>query len=98
MGLPFGNPLLFQGALAAFGKGGTICDIHPSIMGLMDWFFDYISEFIPAWQLDGGHMARTLLGAKWHKYATYGSLGILGFTRILDVCITNSCSVELKKS
>ena len=22
-------------------------------------------------------MARTLLGAKWHKYATYGSLGIL---------------------
>ena len=34
-------------------------------------------NLLPAWQLDGGHMARTLLGVKLHKYATYGSMAIL---------------------
>jgi len=34
-------------------------------------------NLLPAWQLDGGHMARTLLGAKLHRYATYGSMAIL---------------------
>jgi membrane-associated protease RseP (regulator of RpoE activity) len=34
-------------------------------------------NLLPAWQLDGGHMARTLLGKKWHKIATYASTGLL---------------------
>jgi len=34
-------------------------------------------NLLPAWQLDGGHMARTLLGSKMHRYATYGSMAIL---------------------
>jgi membrane-associated protease RseP (regulator of RpoE activity) len=34
-------------------------------------------NLLPAWQLDGGHMARALFGKKWHKIATYGSMGIL---------------------
>jgi membrane-associated protease RseP (regulator of RpoE activity) len=34
-------------------------------------------NLLPAWQLDGGHLARTLLGPKLHRYATYGSMGIL---------------------
>ena len=40
-------------------------------------FSYYIFEFIPAWQLDGGHMARALFGKKWHQYATYASMGVL---------------------
>ncbi len=32
---------------------------------------------MPAWHLDGGHMARTFFGAKWHRYSTYGSLVVL---------------------
>jgi len=34
-------------------------------------------NLLPAWQLDGGHMARTLFGKKWHKYATYASMAVL---------------------
>jgi membrane-associated protease RseP (regulator of RpoE activity) len=34
-------------------------------------------NLLPAWQLDGGHLARTLLGSKLHRYATYGSMAIL---------------------
>jgi membrane-associated protease RseP (regulator of RpoE activity) len=34
-------------------------------------------NLLPAWQLDGGHLARVILGKKWHKVATYASMGIL---------------------
>ena len=34
-------------------------------------------NLLPAWQLDGGHMARALFGKKWHQYATYASMGVL---------------------
>ena len=34
-------------------------------------------NLLPAWQLDGGHMARTVFGKKTHTYATYASLGVL---------------------
>ena len=34
-------------------------------------------NLLPAWQLDGGHLARIIFGKKWHKIATYASMGIL---------------------
>jgi membrane-associated protease RseP (regulator of RpoE activity) len=34
-------------------------------------------NLLPAWQLDGGHMARALFGRKWHQIATYASMGVL---------------------
>jgi membrane-associated protease RseP (regulator of RpoE activity) len=34
-------------------------------------------NLLPAWQLDGGHMSRVILGQKWHKIATYASMGVL---------------------
>ena len=34
-------------------------------------------NLLPAWQLDGGHMARSLFGAKWHRIGTYASIGVL---------------------
>lgn len=48
------------------------------------WFGFLITflNLLPAWQLDGGHIARATLGKKWHKITTYigiGILGILGF-------------------
>ena len=43
----------------------------------MVWILITFLNLLPAWQLDGGHMARTLLGPKMHRYATYGSMAIL---------------------
>ena len=34
-------------------------------------------NLLPAWQLDGGHLARVIFGKKWHKIATYASMGVL---------------------
>jgi membrane-associated protease RseP (regulator of RpoE activity) len=34
-------------------------------------------NLLPAWQLDGGHMARAIFGQKIHQFATYGSVGVL---------------------
>jgi Zn-dependent protease len=34
-------------------------------------------NLMPAWQLDGGHLARSALGVRWHKILTYASIAIL---------------------
>lgn len=39
-------------------------------------------NLIPAWQLDGGHLARAMFGERWHRIITYvgiGALFIMGF-------------------
>ena len=75
--LPWGNPLLFQGALILLGKASQFVFYTPILWASWFGFIITFLNLIPAAQLDGGHMARTLLGPKWHKYTTYGSLGIL---------------------
>ncbi len=74
-----GEPLLMSASLALFGKGGTGHEIILTPVMFAAWigFLITFLNLLPAWQLDGGHMARTLLGAKLHKYATYASMGIL---------------------
>lgn len=74
-----GQPLLMYAALEAFGKAGegyTVI-ITPLIFAAWVGFFITFLNMLPAWQLDGGHMARVLLGQKLHKYATYASVGVL---------------------
>jgi Zn-dependent protease len=75
----FGEPLFLQGSLALFGKGGSDNEVilTPVLWAAWIGFFITFLNLMPAWQLDGGHMARTFFGAKWHKYSTYASLGIL---------------------
>lgn len=39
-------------------------------------------NLIPAWQLDGGHLARAMFGEHWHRIITYAGIGalfIMGF-------------------
>ena len=39
-------------------------------------------NLIPAWQLDGGHLARAMFGEYWHRIITYAGIGalfIMGF-------------------
>ena len=75
-----GEPLLMTASLIMFGKG----DVHentiymtPVMFAAWIGFLITFLNLLPAWQLDGGHMARTLLGPKLHRYATFGSIGIL---------------------
>ena len=74
-----GEPLLMTASLAMFGKGGAGHEVIMTPIMFAAWFGFLITflNLLPAWQLDGGHMARTLLGPKMHKYATYGSMAIL---------------------
>ena len=74
-----GEPLLMTASLALFGKGGAGHEVIMTPVMFAAWigFLITFLNLLPAWQLDGGHMARTLLGVKLHKYATYGSMAIL---------------------
>lgn len=74
-----GEPLLMSASLAMFGKGGTGHEVIMTPVLFAAWigFLITFLNLLPAWQLDGGHMARTLLGPKMHRYATYGSMAIL---------------------
>ncbi|MFQ5475826.1 MAG: site-2 protease family protein [Nitrosopumilus sp.] len=74
-----GEPLLMTASLAMFGKGGDGQEVIMTPIMFAAWigFLITFLNLLPAWQLDGGHMARTLLGPKLHRYATYGSMAIL---------------------
>ena len=74
-----GEPLLMTASLAMFGKGGEGHEVLMTPVLFAAWigFLITFLNLLPAWQLDGGHMARTLLGRRWHQYATYASMGIL---------------------
>jgi len=74
-----GESLLMSASLAMFGKGGTGHEVIMTPVLFAAWvgFLITFLNLLPAWQLDGGHMARTLLGPKLHRYATFGSIGIL---------------------
>ena len=74
-----GEPLLMTASLALFGKGmpGHEVIMTPIMFAAWIGFLITFLNLLPAWQLDGGHMARTLLGPKLHRYATYGSMIIL---------------------
>ena len=74
-----GEPLLMTASLALFGKGvpGHEVIMTPIMFAAWIGFLITFLNLLPAWQLDGGHMARTLFGPKLHRYATYGSMAIL---------------------
>jgi membrane-associated protease RseP (regulator of RpoE activity) len=74
-----GEPLLMTASLAVFGKGGPGHEVIMTPIMFAAWigFLITFLNLLPAWQLDGGHMARTLLGQKIHRYATYGSMLVL---------------------
>ncbi len=74
-----GEPLLMTASLAMFGKGGQGHEVIMTPILFAAWigFLITFLNLLPAWQLDGGHMARTLLGPKLHRYATFGSMAIL---------------------
>jgi Zn-dependent protease len=73
------EPLLMIASLAVFGKGGQGEEVIMTPILFAAWlgFLITFLNLLPAWQLDGGHMARALFGAKWHRIGTYASIGVL---------------------
>ena len=74
-----GQPILITASFAIFDKGEDDMQVLQSPIMFAAWlgFLITFLNLLPAWQLDGGHMARSLLGKKWHKIATYASTGLL---------------------
>ena len=70
-------PILMQVSLEIFDKGDGHIIMSPIFFAAWLGFLITFLNLLPAWQLDGGHMARSLLGKKWHKIATYASTGLL---------------------
>ena len=71
--------LIMMGMLELFDKNGEDVEIIMSPIMFAAWlgFLITFLNLLPAWQLDGGHMSRVILGQKWHKIATYASMGVL---------------------
>jgi len=72
-------PILMSISLDVFDKGGKDAQVVMSPIMFAAWlgFLITFLNLLPAWQLDGGHMARSLFGKKWHQIATYASMGVL---------------------
>lgn len=70
-------------ALAAFDKAGPDVEVLMSPVLFAAWlgFLITFLNLLPAWQLDGGHMARAIFGQKIHRIATYASVGVLFLLR-----------------
>ena len=75
--IPYGIPLLLKGALVIFDKDEQFLVYTPVLWASWIGFLITFLNLLPAWQLDGGHMARTFLGPKLHRYTTYGSMAVL---------------------
>ena len=61
------------------GKAASGIQVVMSPVMFAAWlgFLITFLNLLPAWQLDGGHIARATFGRKWHRISTYASIGIL---------------------
>lgn len=71
--------LLMKATAFLAGKlvSGTALIMSPILYAAWIGFLITFLNLLPAWQLDGGHLARAALGTKWHRILTYTSVGIL---------------------
>ena len=73
------SSILMDATIAAIGKHVPGRELVMSPVLLAAWFGFLITflNLLPAWQLDGGHIARATFGFKWHRILTYVSIAIL---------------------
>ncbi len=77
--LPFGESLLMVATVHLTGMvvEDTVLVASPVLFAAWLGFLITFLNLLPAWQLDGGHLARSAVGVRWHKILTYASIGIL---------------------
>lgn len=73
---------IMDATIVLVGKHLPNQEIIMSPVLLAAWFGFLITflNLLPAWQLDGGHIARATFGVKWHRILTYASIGVLAAT------------------
>jgi membrane-associated protease RseP (regulator of RpoE activity) len=76
------SSIIMDATIALVGKHVPNQELVMSPILLAAWFGFLITflNLLPAWQLDGGHIARATFGFKWHRILTYASIGILAST------------------
>ena len=76
------SSILMDATISLVGKHVPNQELIMSPVLLAAWFGFLITflNLLPAWQLDGGHIARATFGVKWHRILTYASIGILAST------------------
>lgn len=77
--VPYGESLLMVSTLHLTGMviEGTVLVMSPVLFAAWLGFLITFLNLMPAWQLDGGHLARSALGMRCHKVLTYVSIAIL---------------------
>jgi Zn-dependent protease len=77
--LPYGESMLMVATiyLTGMGAGNMVLVMSPVLFAAWLGFLITFLNLMPAWQLDGGHLARSALGVRWHKILTYISIAIL---------------------
>jgi Zn-dependent protease len=74
------NPSLLMNAiftLAGVTREGMVLVVSPIAWASWLGFVLHFLNLLPAWQLDGGHMARAFLGIRAHRITTIASAGVL---------------------
>jgi membrane-associated protease RseP (regulator of RpoE activity) len=76
------SSIIMDVTISLVGKHVPNQELIMSPVLLAAWFGFLITflNLLPAWQLDGGHIARATFGFKWHRILTYVSIGILAST------------------
>lgn len=71
--------IIMSGTIALAGKTveGMELIMSPVLYAAWLGFLITFLNLLPAWQLDGGHIARATLGRKWHKVTTYIGIAVL---------------------
>lgn len=79
-GVPLLRPSLAQSlifSLTGRGQEGMLIQLSPIAYAAWLGFLIHFLNLLPAWQLDGGHMARALLGRHRHRLTTMASVLVL---------------------
>ncbi|MDE1830326.1 MAG: site-2 protease family protein [Thaumarchaeota archaeon] len=96
------SSIIMDATIALEGKHIRGEEMIMSPVLLAAWFGFLITflNLLPAWQLDGGHVARATFGLKWHKILTYASIAILAgtgyFIMAVFVLVLSMRSLDVK--
>jgi membrane-associated protease RseP (regulator of RpoE activity) len=76
--LPFGESALMIATVHLTGMAvdNMVLVISPVLFAAWIGFLITFLNLMPAWQLDGGHLARSALGVRWHRILTSISIAI----------------------